>query len=233
MSSRRSKSSKTKDKWRSKVWYTIVTPEVFNNTEIGLTPADEPEKLIGRVIEVPLSDLTNDFNQIHIKMYFKIKEVKGTTAYTRFHGHSWASDYLRSQVRRGSSRIDAIVNVFTKDDYLLRLSLIAFTVTRTKTSQKSAIRKIMEEYIIEKAKSLTFDELASELVSGRIGEEIHTLIKKIVPIRACDVRKSKLIKLAEEVRARRSRLVRSESRQSTTTTETATSTDTVESTVSE
>ncbi len=226
MSSRRSsKSSRTKDKWRSKIWYTIVAPDIFNNAEIGLTPADEPGKLIGRVIEVPLSDLTNDFNQIHIKMYFKINDVKGTTAYTRFHGHSWASDYLRGQVRRGSSRIDAIVNVFTKDDYLLRLSLIAFTVTRTKTSQKSAIRKIMQEYIIEKAKSLTFDELASELVSGRIGEEIYTLIKKIVPIRACDVRKSKLLKLAEEVRARRSRLVRTET---PTTTETEAVSETVE-----
>ncbi|MEM2336816.1 MAG: 30S ribosomal protein S3ae, partial [Candidatus Bathyarchaeia archaeon] len=44
-------SKKVRDKWRSKAWYTVVAPPYFGNVELGAIPADEPEKLIGRVME--------------------------------------------------------------------------------------------------------------------------------------------------------------------------------------
>lgn len=49
---------KLKDKWKSKVWYPVIAPDMFNRVQIGETLADEPEKLIGRTIEVTLQDLT-------------------------------------------------------------------------------------------------------------------------------------------------------------------------------
>ena len=50
-----------RDKWKLKKWYTIVAPPVFGNAILGTTPADDPDKLIGRVIESTLYDLTGDF----------------------------------------------------------------------------------------------------------------------------------------------------------------------------
>jgi small subunit ribosomal protein S3Ae len=182
-----------KDKWRSKVWYTVLAPPYFGNVEIGSIPANEPEKLIGRVLEVTLYDITGDFSHQYMKLYFQITSVDGKTAHTVFKGHEYARDYLRSLVRRRTTKVDGIFNVTTKDGYKLRISVCAFTLARIKTSQESAIRKVMAKIIEEKSKTLTLDQLAQEMVLGKIASDIYNEAKKIVPLRHVGVRKSKLL----------------------------------------
>jgi len=184
---------KVKDKWRSKVWYTVLAPPYFGNVEIGSIPANDPEKLIGRVLEVTLYDITGDFSHQYMKLYFQITNVDGKTAHTVFKGHEYARDYLRSLVRRRTTKVDGIFNVTTKDGYKLRISVCAFTLARIKTSQESAIRKVMAKIIEEKSKTLTLDQLAQEMVLGKIASDIYNEAKKIVPLRHVGVRKSKLL----------------------------------------
>jgi len=184
---------RVRDKWRGKSWYTVVSPSYFGNVELGLVPADEPEKLIGRVVEATLYDITNDFSHMYLKMYFQITDVNGKTAKTIFKGHEYSRDYLRSLVRRRTTRVDGIFNVTTKDGYRLRVSVCAFTLTRIKTSQEMAIRKIMQKIIEEKASQLTYDEFVQEAVLGKIASDIYNEAKKIAPLRHVGVRKSKLL----------------------------------------
>jgi len=132
LSSRR----RIRDKWRSKAWYTVVAPPYFGNVELGSVPADEPEKLIGRVIDSTLYDVTNDFAHQYLKMYFQIVEVDGKTAKTIFKGHEYSRDYLRSLVRRRTTKVDGVFNVTTKDGYKLRVAVAAFTLSRIRTSQE-------------------------------------------------------------------------------------------------
>lgn len=54
----RKRAAAAKDKWKMKEWYIVYAPDFFGSKEIGLTPADDPEKVIGRVIETTLKDLT-------------------------------------------------------------------------------------------------------------------------------------------------------------------------------
>ena len=42
---------------------------------IGETMANEAENAIGRIIEIPLTTLTNDYSKIHIKVQFQIVEI--------------------------------------------------------------------------------------------------------------------------------------------------------------
>lgn len=187
------KTKKVRDKWRSKAWYTVLAPPYFGNVELGPVPADEPEKLIGRVIDSTLYDITNDFAHQYLKMYFQITEVDGKTAKTMFKGHEYARDYLRSLVRRRTTKVDGIFNVTTKDGYKLRLATSAFTLSRIKTSQEKALRAIMEKIIKEKAANLTLDQFAQEIVLGKIASDIYNEAKKIVPLRHVGIRKSKLV----------------------------------------
>ncbi|MFW9850725.1 MAG: 30S ribosomal protein S3ae [Candidatus Thorarchaeota archaeon] len=209
MSSRsRQAAARTRDKWREKVWYQIVTPDYFEGKDIGTTPAGNPEQLIGRTVKPTLYDLTGNFDQIHVKLKFKVLEVNGQTAQTVFHGHEWSSDYLRGLVRRGTSRIDWIGPILTKDDYLMRISVIVFTNSRVKTSQEHSVRKAIEKVIRAHAKKHVFDELVTKVVLGDLASEVQTEVKKILPIRECEIRKSKVLKGPEEVKARRARLRR-------------------------
>jgi len=182
-----------RDKWRSKAWYTVVAPPYFGNVELGSVPADEPEKLIGRVIDSTLYDVTNDFAHQYLKMYFQIVEVDGKTAKTVFKGHEYSRDYLRSLVRRRTTKVDGVFNVTTKDGYKLRVAVAAFTLSRIRTSQEKEIRAIMEKIIKGKASALTLDQFAQEMVLGKIASDIYNEAKKIAPLRHVGVRKSKLL----------------------------------------
>jgi len=204
----RQAAARTRDKWREKVWYQILSPEYFEGKDIGTTPAGNPELLIGRTVKPTLYDLTGNFDQIHVKLKFKILEVTGQTASTVFHGHEWSSDYLRGLVRRGTSRIDWIGPILTKDDYLMRISVIVFTNSRVKTSQEHSVRKAIEKVIRAHAKKHVFDELVTKVVLGDLASEVREEVKKILPIRECEIRKSKVLKGPEEVKARRARLRR-------------------------
>ena len=66
---------KTKrDPWKSKVWYSILTPEIFGSKVIGETPADDANNLYGRIIEASLKDITGNFRKYYVKLFFKINE---------------------------------------------------------------------------------------------------------------------------------------------------------------
>jgi len=182
-----------KDRWKLKNWYEVIAPPVFGSVVIGTTPADDPLKLIGRVMETTLYDLTGDITQVHVKLYFQIIDVQGNKAITRFKGHELARDYIRSLIRRKSSKIQGIFDVKTKDNYVLRLTIIALTAYRCKTSQKRAIRKIMRDYVMERVPQLTLDELIQEMIFGKMSREIAERVKKIYPIRKVEIYKSKLL----------------------------------------
>ena len=189
MSKRR---GRIKDKWRDKKWYTVVSPPYFGGVDLGSVPADDPAKLIGRIVDGTLYDITNDFAHQYLKLYFRIEDVEGKTARTVFKGHEYSRDYLRSLVRRRTTRVDGIFNVKTKDDYGLSLAVSVFTLSRIKTSQEHDIRAIMSKIVKEKSDALTFDQFVQELVLGKIASDIYNESKKISPLRHVGVRKSKL-----------------------------------------
>lgn len=192
-------STKLKDRWRQKKWYVVIAPPSFGNMEVGKTVVDDPQKLIGRVLETTLYNITEDISQLYIKLLFKIIKVEGDRAYTIFCGHELARDYLRSLVRRGTSRIDGIFDISSKDGYRLRISAIAITTTRTKTSQMRMVRKIMEDVIMKKNGQLLYDDLVQQIVLGKIASEIYNSAKKIYPLRKVEIRKSKLLEAPQLV----------------------------------
>jgi small subunit ribosomal protein S3Ae len=184
---------RVRDKWRSKDWFSVVAPQYFGATELGSVPADESSRLIGRVVDATLYDLTNDFAHQYLKMYFQVSDIEGKVARTIFKGHEYSRDYLRSLVRRKTTRIDMLQNVTTKDDYKVRLAVCAFTLTRIRTTQEQAIRGIMKGIVDEKAKTLTFDQFVQEVVLGKIASDIYNEAKKVAPMRHVGIRKSKLV----------------------------------------
>ena len=188
-----SKSKRVRDKWRGKAWYMVVAPPFFGNVELGALPAEEPEQLIGRVVEATLYDITSDFSHQYLKMFFQINEIDGKTAHTLFKGHEYSRDYLRSLVRRRTTKVDGLFNLTTKDGYKLRVAVSALTLSRIKTSQEKLIRNIMTKIIDEKAAALTMDQFVQEMVLGKIASDVYNKAKKVAPLRHVGIRKSKLI----------------------------------------
>jgi small subunit ribosomal protein S3Ae len=188
-----SKSKRVRDKWRGKAWYMVVAPPFFGNVELGAVPAEDPEQLIGRVVEATLYDITSDFSHQYLKMFFQINELDGKTAHTLFKGHEYSRDYLRSLVRRRTTKVDGLFNLTTKDGYRLRVAVSALTLSRIKTSQEKIIRDMMTKTIDEKAAVLTLDQFVQEMVLGKIASDVYNKAKKVAPLRHVGIRKSKLV----------------------------------------
>jgi small subunit ribosomal protein S3Ae len=171
----------------------MVAPPYFGNVELGSVPAAEEAQLIGRVAEATLYDITGDFSHQYLKMFFQVNQIDGKTARTIFKGHEYSRDYLRSLVRRRTTKVDGLFSVTTKDAYKLRVAVSALTLSRIKTSQEKIIRKIMTKTINAKAAALTMDQFVQEIVLGKIASDIYNEAKLVAPLRHVGIRKSKLI----------------------------------------
>ena len=185
---------RVRDTWKEKSWYTIKTPVNFEDKEIGETPAKDASLLIGRGVEVTMRELTGDFSKQYIKLRFEIDNVAGDVANTKFTGHKTTTDYVRSMIRRGTSRIDASAIVTTKDGRKIKLQVLAVTIRRAKSSQQRYMRSVIEDLIKETASEKTFDELVKIVVNGKLASEIYHKAKKIYPLKRVEIIKSKVIK---------------------------------------
>ena len=188
---------KVKDKWKAKGWYNLVAPEMFNRQVIGETPAEESGKVAGRVTEVTVQDLTGDFSKMHIKLHFRVEDVRGSEAHTQFVGHDMTSDYIRRLTRRKKTRTDAVVDATTKDGWKIRVKPMAITDRRIQGAKQKAIRSIMRKVIVESAARGTVGELVKAIISGDLAKEIATACKPVQPISRVEVRKSDVLAVGE------------------------------------
>ena len=181
--------------------YTIYSPRYFGYKEIGTTWASDPSQVIGRTIWVSLYTLTGDFSKQYLLIRFKIVRVKDSVAETIFYGHKYGREFVRSLVRRGSSRIDGIFNLTTKDGFDLRVQATAFTLKRVRSHSIKAklIRKAMKKILEEAASKLNLSQLAQEFVLGKTASDIYQEAKKITMLRHVGVIKSKVLKVPEWV----------------------------------
>ena len=184
---------------QGKRWYTVLAPEQFDRRELGDTPAEEPEQVIGRTIETTLADLTEDASENNTKLTFKINDVGSDSAYTEFVGHELTRDYLRSLVRRGASKIDAYVTVLTTDDYRVQIQPVAFTTKKADASQEQAIRRVMIDMVEEAGEERSFEELIDSVVQGHLSSAIYGESKTIYPLRRVEIQKAVLKARPEEV----------------------------------
>ncbi len=178
--------------WKAKSWYNLVAPDMFGKTNIGETVADVPEKLIGRIVEITLGELTNDLSKQNTKLILKIDRVGGDSAYTKYMGHQLTQDYRRALFKRQTAAIQTCIAVTTKDGYTLRVKPSCFTIKRARANQVKAIRVIMNNVIAAKAKELDMEQFVQDVVTGKLSAIIYHDVKPIYPLRRVEVRKTEI-----------------------------------------
>ena len=190
---------RVKDKWREKKWITVNAPDSFNNVPIAYVPITDDENAPGRVLEVTLYDiLKGDPSQHQYKMYFQLDKVNGDKASTIFKRFEYSKEFLRSLVRRGSSKINFIIDAKTKDGYIFRIKVIALTHRQLNTSRKHALRLIARDIINKIVPEMTIDQFVQATCYGKINSDIMAAAKKVIRIRHVGLEKVKLIRTADK-----------------------------------
>ncbi len=191
--------TKVKDKWREKKWITVLAPDSFNNVKVAYVPITDDKNAIGRVIDLTLFDiLKGDQSQHQYKIFFQIDKVQGDRATTIFKKFEYAKEFLRSMVRRGSSKINFIIDAKTKDGYIFRLKVIILTHRQLNTSRKRALRLLAKDIIEKTVPQMNIDEFVQATCYGKINSDIMAAAKKLIRIRHVGLEKVKLVRTAEK-----------------------------------
>jgi len=178
-------------KVRGKEWYEIQIPEFLGNMIIGETPAIEPEKLKGRTIEMSLMDLSGDASKYHIKLFFRINEIKGNKALTEYFGHDCTRDFIARIVQKRTTRIDTN-EVIKFEDGKMRIKSIAISNKNLSNKLKKEIGKMIRNMIREELKGMEINKFIKNMILGKIQNKIKREVSKIYPLRFFEFRKTEV-----------------------------------------
>jgi small subunit ribosomal protein S3Ae len=186
------KGPRTVDKWKKKQWYEIFAPEEFKRISIGDTVATKPEQLTGRTIKVSMRKINNQIKKAFTEIKLKINEVKGNKAYTETIGHEIPESFLKKFIRRRSSKIQIVIDTYTKNKQKVRIKAMALTRKKSSAEQKTAIHKIMNDEIRLYCIKKNSNELVSDLIMGDLEQKITQKANKITPVKKTEIIKSKI-----------------------------------------
>ncbi|MFH1685417.1 MAG: hypothetical protein ABH983_03855 [Candidatus Micrarchaeota archaeon] len=184
---------KAVDKWKSKKWYTVKAPALFDGKDIGELVASDPKKLTDRIVRTSLFELgSGGSSQIAMftTLKFRITNVSGVEATTKLLGHEIAPSFIKTFARRGKSLIHQVVDEKTKDGEGLRLKLIAVTSSGVSQNTRRNLREILVEETLAAIKEKSYDEIMQDVVFGRLSSRIFSRLKKITKMRRVEIRKS-------------------------------------------
>ena len=188
-----------KDKWREKRWITVNAPDSFNNVPIAYVPITDDENASGRVIEITLFDILKGAPSQHqYKLYFQLHKIDGEIATTIFKRFEYSKEFLRSLVRRGSSKINFIIDIKTKDGYVFRVKVLALTHRPLNTSRQHALRIIARDVINKTVPEMTIDQFVQATCYSKINSDIMAAFKRVIKVRHVGLEKVKLIRTADK-----------------------------------
>jgi len=176
---------KTVTPWKSKKVYLIIAPEIFDHQEIGETLTSDPEKLKGRTVCVSLGELVDDRSKNYLNMVFDIHEVNGDKAHTRFKKFFIPSGYLRSKVRKRTTKVDYLSDI-TVGGNKMRVKIMVLSHHNISVVQKTDIKAKIAEVVGEYTSGKP-EKLIQQTLFGKLGTEIYKKIKTICPIMRVEV----------------------------------------------
>src|ERR1043165_2759139 len=170
------KGGRVRDKWRDKQWVVVNKPAGFEpRVPVDYVPITDTVQAKGRVIENTLHDMMKgnpdqSMDQHQIKVFVQIDRITDGNASTRFKGHEYAKEFLRSLIRRGSSMVSFVHDYTTQDGHTFRVALIAFTQRRVNASKKHEIRLIAHRILSDKIPQMTVEQFVQQVTGSKSGE---------------------------------------------------------------
>jgi hypothetical protein len=92
-----------------------------------------------------------------------------------------------------SGKVDDVVDCVTADGYYIRVKPVVVATNRIKTSQKSQMRKLMRDTLLQFTARSTWLEVQNSLLSGAVETSLVDAIKTIQPTRTVMIRKVQLV----------------------------------------
>lgn len=164
---------------------------MFNEIFITETPTTDPKSLIGRNVEINVSELLNNPSKYYMKLIFKIETVddKEKRVYTHFNGFSVSKEHVYRVIRKRIQKVESVTDVETKDKWKLQITTITILNRNTETEVQRKTRKHTEAVLRQHAENSNVDEFVKLVVNGILQSKIRKTGSKIYPIRFAEISK--------------------------------------------
>jgi small subunit ribosomal protein S3Ae len=174
---------------KGKTWFTLHAPKVFNENAIGETLGKDAQSLVGRTIDMPLSEVIGDVTKHHIKLKLRIINVTGEHANTEIVSYELSKPYTQRMIRRKISKLDVVCDVKLKDDKYVRIKIVGITLAKANSSKTTSLRREIAREVSKEFQNFDLDSLVVMLSTGRMQREIQKKLSKIYPLRFLEIRK--------------------------------------------
>jgi small subunit ribosomal protein S3Ae len=175
-------------KIRKKKWYPLLAPKMFRNVVLGETLVYEESAIMGKTVAENLMNLTGDFKKQNTNVEFVVTKIENNQAFTEIKGYRMTPTAIRRLTRRGSEKIELSFICDTLDGKHIRIKPLIFAISTVKSSVGHHLRKTATEFIIETIKKTTYENLINDLISFKFQSSVKAAIKKIYPVRVCQVK---------------------------------------------
>lgn len=176
-----------------KNWYEIQAPEFFTKDEVGETPAEEDQQVIGRTIREDLTELLEGSDKYYMDVELKVTEVEGNKAFTEVKGMECSNEFVSRMIRKRSDRMDLVHDTVTEDDREVRVKVVGATVSNTSSKTLKAARQELQDVIDDYASGNTYHELMEAVFTDELQQEMRDAANGIYPFRDLEVRKTELL----------------------------------------
>ncbi len=176
------------DATRKKKSYLIFASPEFGEKQVGETKSDDDSKVMGRKINLLLSDLTGDHKSQNVKVSFRVKGINGTRANTEVSEYVLIPALIKRIVRVGKSKIDDSFTCTTQDGVKVQLKPIILTRFKTQHSIHTALRKKTRELCADTLSKINYGKFITDVSSKTIQKDITNVLKKIYPVSSFDFR---------------------------------------------
>ena len=172
---------------------------MFNQNFITETPTTDSKTLLGRNLEVNVSELLKQPSKYYMKVVFKINSVddKDKRVYTRFNGFSVSKEHVYRVVRKRIQKVETVIDLETKDKWMIQVSSLMILNRNTETEVQRKIRKHVEAFLKDQASQLNIDDFVRLVINGVLQMKVKKSGTKIYPVRFSEITKIEVVKVPE------------------------------------
>jgi small subunit ribosomal protein S3Ae len=110
-------------------------------------------------------------------------------------GQDLTSDYIRRLTRRKRTKTDHVIDITTKDGYIVRVKPMSITEKRIQASQETAVRTLMTKELQTAGAEMTISDIIRSVISGEMAKRLSQVSKVVVPIKRIEIRKTEVIQM--------------------------------------
>jgi small subunit ribosomal protein S3Ae len=181
--------AKTVDKWKTKQWFDVYPPKGISGEIIGSIPSSDEKNVLGRIIKVNLSWITNNPNHSFITVGLKVDNVSGNSANTDIDYLFQQYSYLHSFVKRRGDAVYTYDRVKDKEGKQVVLKLLITTRSKIARRAKTDLRKAVTDFVSSYVSGMTKEEFIKAIIASSFQQEGVKKIAPIAPVTKFEIKK--------------------------------------------